>query len=233
MGIIATMKHLFTSMLASNPIDNIFEMLKQVDKTVQQLIPLFEAWLNDQQSTVKENFKVIALYEHEADKTKQIIRDTLSSNLMIPLKRTELFELVSRLDSIADECEDIGALMTVRRTTVPEPLKEHFREFLDINITTFNATKNMLLKLDEVFTSGFTGKVEQSIFADCEFIGNLEWQADKKQYKLNQLMFEVCGEENPINTIMIYNITKQIGRIADNCEALAKRLHILLADGKK
>lgn len=219
-------------MLASNPINNIFEMLIQVDKTVQQLKPLFDAWLSGEQATVKENFKIIALYEHEADKIKQQIRDTLASNLMIPLKRTELLELISRLDSIADECEDIGALMTVRHTTVPEQLKEPFLEFLDINISAFIATKEMLNKLDEVVTSGFTGKVEHSIFADCDFIGNLEWQADKKQYKLNQLMFEVCGEENPLNTIMIYNITKQTGRIADYCEALAKRLHSLLADGK-
>lgn len=227
------MKHLFTSMLASNPINIIFEMLEQVDLTVQHLIPLFDAWLSGDQAVVKENFKIIAHLEHEADKVKQRIRDQLATNLMIPLKRNDLLELISRLDSIADECEDIGALMTVRHTIVPEPMIIPFREFLTINLDAFNATKEMLSKLDEVVTSGFTGKVEQSIFQDCDIIGNLEWQADKKQYKLNQLMFEVCGEETPVNTLMLYNITKQTGGIADYCESLAKRLHSLLSEGKK
>ena len=52
--------------------------------------------------------------EHEADLTKNDIRNHFPKSLFLPIDRAHFLEILSVQDSIADKAEDIGILLTLR-----------------------------------------------------------------------------------------------------------------------
>ena len=58
----------------------------------------------------------ISKQEARADNTKNELRNHLPGGLFMPISKTALLEILSLQDDIADDCEDIGILLTLKGT---------------------------------------------------------------------------------------------------------------------
>ena len=75
----------------------------------------------------------ISEYEHSADITKNEIRNNLPRGLFLAINRTDLLEILSLQDSIADKAEDLGIIMTLKELEPIKELNKDLKKFLHKN----------------------------------------------------------------------------------------------------
>ena len=90
-----------TNLFGRSPIRPLQEHMAKVYACVQQLKPLFDAVIINDQSTVAEARKKIAKLENEADELKWELRHHLPTGLFMPVDRRDLLDVLMMQDKIA------------------------------------------------------------------------------------------------------------------------------------
>ncbi len=72
----------------------------------------------------------IADLENQADALKKEFRLNLPKSLFLPVSRTDLLELVSVQDKVANKAKDIAGLMLGRQMTIPAPIADAMNTYL-------------------------------------------------------------------------------------------------------
>ncbi|MQY60702.1 DUF47 family protein, partial [bacterium] len=105
-------------------------MLK-VKACVDLVRPLMDAFIKGEQEKVKDVARKIFKAEHDADMVKKEIRSRLPKSILLPVARGDILRFLKEQDNIADSAEDLAALLILRKTTVPEELREELKNFVD------------------------------------------------------------------------------------------------------
>jgi uncharacterized protein len=219
----------FYKVLRRSPFEPLKDLISKIAVCVSHLDPMLTAWFAEDFAAVKENFKAITVAEHEADLIKHEIRDHMPRSLLLPIDRMHFLEITSTADKIADRCEDIGYMLTIRHTILHDDLKPYFRELLVKCEECYAQMVEAVSHLDQLLDAGFSGPGADEVMALLNQVGQLEWETDKIKYKLAQHLFELESEINPVDLIMIHNLALQLGQFADSVEAFAKQLRRTLA----
>ena len=124
------MNGLIQSIFAKSPLKPIVKHIKKVHECSEHLVPFFKAVCEDNwDAALKEQQQIKAL-ENEADEIKRKIRIKLPSGLFMPIERTDLLELVSLQDTIANDSKDIAGIVLGRQLKFPSDLQEQFFQYL-------------------------------------------------------------------------------------------------------
>jgi len=108
-----------TNLFGRSPIKPLQEHMAKVYACVQQLKPLFDAVIANDQDTVAEARIKIAKLENEADELKWELRHHLPTGLFMPVDRRDLLEVLMMQDKIANQAKDIAGLIVGRHMTLP------------------------------------------------------------------------------------------------------------------
>lgn len=219
----------FFKVLRRSPFEPLKELISKIAVCVSHLDPMLTAWFAQDFAGVKEHFKAITVAEHEADLIKHEIRDHMPRTVLLPIDRMHFLEITSTADKIADRCEDIGYMLTIRNTILHDDLKPHFRELLAKCEECYAKMVEAVSHLDQLLDAGFSGPAAEEVMALINQVGHLEWETDKIKYKLAQHLFELEGEINAVDLLMIHNLSLQLGQFADSVEAFSKQLRRTLA----
>ena len=95
--------------------------------------------------------------EHSADQLKDDIRNQIVRRFFLPIDRGQFLEILAVQDSLADSAEDVTALLTFRKLSIPAEFLDDFREFCQCNCKAFYQAQQIVEQLDELFESGFGG----------------------------------------------------------------------------
>ena len=219
----------FFKVLRRSPFEPLKELTNKIAVCVSHLDPMLTAWFNQDFSSVKEHFKAITVAEHEADLIKHEIRDNMPRSILMPIDRVHFLEITSTADKIADRCEDIGYMLTIRNTVLHDALKPGFRELLGKCEACYAKMTEAVSHLDQLLDAGFSGPGADEVLLLINEVGQLEWETDKIKYKLAQHMFELENEIGPVDLLMIHDLAQQLGQFADGVEAFSKQLRRTLA----
>src|ERR1700674_4295022 len=96
--------------------------MQKVALCMKKLSAIFESLHKMDADKIEKLVADLSQLEHEADLTKNDIRNHLPKSLFLPIDRAHFLEILSIQDSIADKAEDIGLLLTMK------PL-EGFKDF--------------------------------------------------------------------------------------------------------
>jgi uncharacterized protein len=205
-----------------------FPMLKdhmaKVKLCLDQVRPMMEAFTDYEGTREKEFARQIMRLEHEVDTIKNNIRDHLPKSIFLPVDRRDLLALLSAQDEIADVCEDLAVLVTLRVTKVHPGIKKELFEYLDKSLEAAYLGVSVIEELDAMLETSFGGKEAEKVIRMIDQVSYLEWEADKIQYKLAQRLFELENEMSPVDIMLWFEIFKVIGNIANSAEKMAKRL---------
>ena len=86
---------------------------------------------------------------------KLALRMDLRKSIFMPVDRSDLLELLTSQDLVADESEIIANLVTGRKIRLPEKSRAAFDAFLAGVVSTVDLARNAVMELDEVFEVGF------------------------------------------------------------------------------
>lgn len=179
----------FLNLFGRSPFAPLQAHMNNVADCVHQLPELFEALEKEDYALVEKIGARISDYEHQADVTKNDLRNHLPKRIFLPIDRQNLLEILTLQDRIADKCEDIAVLVNLKPLLILESFKLDFKEFLLKNIETFNEVQKIIRELHELLETSFGGLEAGKVKNMVESVAFKEHEADILQRKLLRNFF--------------------------------------------
>jgi len=219
----------FLNMFGRSPIRPLEEHMAKVHACVKELGPFFEVVLQQKWSDVALIQQDIVRLENEADDLKRDLRLHLPKGLFLPVSRSDLLELLTVQDRLANKAKDIAGIVFGRRMIFPEAIAEQFTDFLKRCIEASKQADKAIHELDELLETGFSGSEIKLVEGMIVKLSRIERDTDDKQIRLRQIMFDLESTLPPVNVIFLYKIIEWTGELADRAREVGDRLQILLA----
>lgn len=202
--------------------------MSKVAECVQQVEELFVALRTGDHERIQQLSQTISNAEQAADLAKDDIRNNLPKGVFLPVDKSTLLEILAIQDSIADRCEDIGVLLTLKKLKVKVPFKEDFEAFLQKNIETFGVARNIIQEVDELLATSFGGLEAQKVKTMVDEVAFKEHEADLLQRKLLKKLFSF-EDDMPYGTFILWSkIFEAVGNLANLSEKLGHRVRTML-----
>lgn len=217
------------NMFGPSPIRPIEQHMRKVYHCAKQLHPFFEAVLAQDWVQALELQEKIASIEKEADGIKRDLRLHLPTGLFLPVARTDLLELLSAQDRIANKAEDIAGLIVSRRMVLPDALSPLFMPFLSRCLDAAKQACQAINELDELLESGFRGSELRIVEEMILTLDKIEHDCDGQLAFIRHKIFELEQELSALEVIFLYKLVQWIGELADHAQTVGGRLQILIA----
>ena len=221
--------HILGNLFGRSPIGPIQEHMQVANSAAQLLPDLLRATAADDWVRAKELHKEISRAERAADKLKRSVRRHLPKSLFLPVPRSDLLDLVSIQDSVANTARDIAVLIIGRNMRFPEQLREGVLEFTEACAATSQHALVAIQELDELLEVGFTGREVKRVEAMLKELDRMERRTDKLAVNLRAGLFRLESELPPVDVMFYYRVMSLIGNLADEAETVGDRLQILMA----
>lgn len=202
--------------------------MNKVSECVHHLKSLFEAVKRKDYDAVVIIAEEISEQEHEADLTKNDIRNHLPRSLFLPIDRGYLLEVLSLQDKIADHAEDVAVLTTLKQLDMLDDFKDIFEEFLNKNIEAFDHAKLIIKEMHELLESSFGGAEAQKVRGMVDEVAFREHEADLIQRKLLKIFFKAEDQMSYSTFHLWQKIFEMIASISNLSEKLANRVRLML-----
>lgn len=217
------------AMFAQSPIRPIQKHMGKALDCAQELLPFFDALLKEDWEEAAKHQKNISDKEREADILKKDLRLHLPKGVFLPVPRTDILELLTIQDEVANIAEDISGIMLGRRMNIPAPLIEPFKDLLVRTVDATQQANAAINELDELLETGFRGREAQLVEEMIHQLDGIESETDSLQIDLRYALFQLEKELPAVDVIFLYNIIEHIGALADQAQQVGERLLLLLA----
>lgn len=212
-----------------SPVEPLQRHFSKVHKCARKLPKFIKAtFANDwvRAETLREE---IVLLEHAADDRKRDLRLNLPGSLFMPVNRTDVLEMVSMQDRIANRVKDISGLIIGRRLLMPETIQDSYLTFLKRNIDAVQQARNSVLELDDLFRSGFRGAEASLVMQMTDELSDIEDDSDALQIKLRAQLFAIEQALPPVDVMFLYKIIDLTGDLGNIAQRVGSRLHLMIA----
>lgn len=219
----------FLNLFGRSPIGPMQKHIAKAHECAAQLIPFVEAVFANDWGLAEQVQQRVAQLEHEADKLKKDVRIHLPKSLFLPVPRSDLLELLSVQDKVANRAKDIAGLMLGRRMGIPQPLQPAFMAFVQRSVDAAAQALKAMNELDELLETGFAGRevtLVENLIVELE---DIERDTDMMQIALRAELFKLERDMPPVDVIFLYQIIEWIGDVADRAERVGNRLELLMA----
>lgn len=202
--------------------------MKKVALCMERLSDIFKAFSKMDMEKIEKLVADLSRMEHEADLTKNDIRNHLPKSIFLPIDRAHFLEILSVQDSIADKAEEVGILLTLR------PL-DNFRNFTEDMVAFFKKTelvfldaKHIIEEIDELLESSFGGIEAEKVKEMVEQTANKEHEADKMRRELMKQLFTHGDALETPAFFLWMRLIEEVGAISHLSERLANRIRMIL-----
>jgi uncharacterized protein len=200
----------------------------KVASCVQEIIPLFDALEKKDYSLVEEISVKISKMEHDADLTKNDIRNHLPTGLFLPIARASLLEILTLQDNIADKSEDVAVLLTLKEIDLKPSFAAEFKEFMSKNLETFHVGHQIIQELGELLETSFGGSEADKVRKMVDKVAFKEHEADLIQRQLLKKLFGESEKMHSSEFFLWMKVIQELAGISNISEKLANRVGMTL-----
>jgi len=219
----------FVSLFGRSPIGPMQEHIAKAYECAANLVPFFEAVIAEDWVRVEQVQQEMVRLEKEADKLKRDVRVHLPKSLFLPVPRSDLLELLSVQDKVANRAKDIAGLMLGRQMSIPEPLQPIIRTYVQRTVEACEQALKAMNELDEILETGFGNREVRRVTEMIEVLEDIEHDTDRMQIEVRRTLFKIEKTLHPVDVMFMYTIIEWIGDVADRAERVGNRLEQLLA----
>jgi len=202
--------------------------MKKVTSCVEKLTGLIENLSKIEMGKIEKSVGELSSLEHEADLTKNDIRNHLPKSLFMPIDRAHFLDILSLQDSIADKTEDIGNLLMLRPLEEFKDFKTSLRAYYEKNIEVFWNARQIIAEIDDLLESSFGG-------IEAEKVKSMVEQTAFKEHEANlmkqSLMRQLFTNDNTLSSPSFYlwlKLIEEISSLSKLSEKLANRIRMIL-----
>lgn len=202
--------------------------MNKVATCIEKLTKIFEFLLKTDGEKIERLVAELSDLEHEADLTKNDIRNHLPKSIFLPIDRSHFLEILSIQDSIADKAEDIGILLSLRPLELFKNFGTDLLALYKKNVEVFWDAKQIIAEIDELLESSFGGIEAEKVKAMVEQTAFKEHEADRMQrYLLKQLFMQ--GDQLSVPSFYLWvRLIEEMGGLSQLSEKLANRIRMIL-----
>lgn len=219
----------FMQMFAKSPVKPMQQHIEKAHACAMTLEPFFQAVLQNDWDTAEKYQQQISSLEQDADRMKRDLRAHLPKSLFMPVARTDLLELLSMQDRIANTAKDIAGIMVGRKMQVPGVISNLMSDYVSASVAVSAQAVKALQELDELVATGFRGREADTVGGMIAELDELEHTADDFEREIRHALFAVEKDLPPIDVMFLYKIIDWIGDLADRAQQVGSRLQLLLA----
>ena len=211
-------------LFGSSPFAQIQLHMKQVGRCIEKMTEALEAMQRGEFDKLEGLAAEVSHREHAADQIKQDIRNRLVKRFFMPVDRSDVLDIVSMQDSLADTAEDLCVVMTMKQVPILDECREDFSELIRHNLEAFSVVSQIVLQLDELIESGFGGPEGEKIRSMAQDVAFAEHQADMVQASLLKKLYANDTQFTVGEFHLWMRITRILSRISNISENLANRI---------
>ena len=215
-------------LFAKSPFAPLQKHMQDVNECVKKVKEIFEALEENDSKSVSRISGEISKLEAIADTTKNELRNHLPGGLFMPVSKAALLEILSLQDDIADDCEDIGILLTLKNLTLKDIFKDDFKNFLNKNFETYELVKEIIDEFDNLLETSFTGREAEKVRSMVSNVALKEHETDLTQRKLLKNIFSNEDQFTHAEFQLWLLILREIRTLSNTSEKLAHRIRNLL-----
>ena len=215
-------------LFAKSPFAPLQKHMQDVNECVKKVKEIFEALEENDSKSVARISGEISKLEAIADTTKNELRNHLPGGLFMPVSKAALLEILSLQDDIADDCEDIGILLTLKDLTLKDIFKDDFKSFLNKNFETYELIKEIIDEFDNLLETSFTGREAEKVRSMVSNVALKEHETDLTQRKLLKNIFSKEDQFTHAEFQLWLLILREIRTLSNTSEKLAHRIRNLL-----
>ncbi|AQZ35437.1 hypothetical protein SAMN03159511_1815 [Pseudomonas sp. NFACC19-2] len=219
----------FVSLFGRSPIGPMQQHIAKAHECAANLVPFFEAIMAEDWVKVEQVQQEMSRLEHEADKLKKSVRLHLPKSLFLPVPRSDLLELLSVQDKVANRAKDIAGLMLGRQMAIPQALQPLMRTYVQRSVDASAQALKAMNELDELLETGFAGREAVLVETLIEELGSIENDTDRLQIEVRRNLFKLEKDLPPVDVMFLYQIIDWVGDVADRAQRVGNRLEQLLA----
>ena len=219
----------FGNLFGKSPFLPIQQHMAKAHSCAETLITFIQATLDNDWDKAAEQQRQISVLENEADDMKRSVRVNLPKSLFLPVPRSDLLDMLSMQDKIANCAKDIAGLMLGRKINLPEIIADDMLEYVKDSVAASAQALKAINELDELLETGFSGREVNVVESMIEELDRLENHTDKLQVAIRSALFSVEHELPPVEVMFLYKIIDRIGDLADRAQQVGSRLEVLIA----
>ncbi|SHI22927.1 TIGR00153 family protein [Ferrimonas marina] len=219
----------FLSVFAKSPIKPLEQHIDTISAAAEKLVPFFDAVLAADWETARTLQQEISQLEKDADTLKREIRMGLPSGIFMPVARTDLLEIVTHQDKIANKAKDIAGRVIGREMLIPSQLQETFTPYVQRCVDAVYQARKAIHEMDDLVETGFRGREVVLVEEMLHQLDAIEDDTDAMQVQLRRQLFEIEKDLNPVDVMFLYKILEWTGDLADLAERVGARLELTLA----
>lgn len=221
------MRNIF-NLFGKSPFAPLQSHMEKVSTCVHLLPSLFEALKVSDHARAEIIANEISFKEHEADITKNDIRNHLPKSLFLALDRGSLLDILAMQDSIADRAEDVAVLTSLKAIQLLPAFQASFDIFLQKNLECFDGARAIIQELHELLESSFGGIEADKVRTMVEAVAFREHEADVLQRTLLKDLFAAEKELTLSSFHLWQRIIENLSDVSNISEKLAYRIRMTL-----
>jgi len=223
------MKSAVTDLFGKSPIKPLQEHMTLVVACSDELTNFVAAAVADDWEGAEASYNNICKMENQADDLKRDFRLNLPSSLFLAIPRTDLLEMITLQDKIANVSRDIAGTMLGRQMQIPASIQEDFIEFVSSSQTVANQALAAINELDELLESGFKGKEISIITEIINQLDSKESLSDKAERSIRKKLLAIEEDMPAIKAIFLYQIIDKIGDLSNRAQRVGGRMQLFMA----
>ncbi|BBE31604.1 hypothetical protein OSSY52_17450 [Tepiditoga spiralis] len=209
-----------------NPINELIEHAKLVEKASDYLPELFKKYFNNED--ISSLVKIIDNLEDDADDIKKNIRQNLKKGYMYRFERVEILEFVSLQDKIIDDIEDIAKMMELNYVEIDDKIKKDIFEIVDEVENMLDLFKRSVKYLLNILESDFSKRTVSVEKTDIQELKWYEKDIDNKIYPFGKWLYAQKNTMNAVDIFFLRNLILKLSQIADVSQNVSDRIQILI-----
>lgn len=218
-----------SNLFGRSPIKPMQEHMAVAVQAAGHLVGFFEAVTDNNWQLASDIQQQIVGFEHEADEIKKQLRLNLPKSLFLPVPRSDLLELLTMQDRIANRAKDIAGIILGRRMSIPENMKEQMNEFVTASVAAADQALTAINELEGLLETGFSARELLVVEHMIKELDVLEQKADYLEIGVRTSLFALEAQLPPVDVMFLYNIIDWVGDIANRAHDVGGRLQLLLA----
>jgi uncharacterized protein len=216
-------------MFAKSPLKALQTHIDTVHSATELLTPFFKAVCEENWQEAAKIRQQISTLEKKADEIKRDVRMNLPRGLFLPVERTDILELITQQDKIANKAKDISGRYIGREMTIPPQIQDIFLSYVSRNIDATAQAAKAINEFDELLETGFRGREVTLVEKMITELDAIEDDTDGMQIAVRLELKKLEDDLNPIDVMVTYRMIEWIGELADLAERVGSRLELMLA----
>jgi len=217
------------NLFGHSPIKPLQEHMGIVHRTVETLLLFLNAVVDSDGESAGKYREQVADLEREADAIKKSLRLHLPKSIFMPVARTDVLELLTAQDAIANKARDVAGLIFGRKMQFPKEISDQVLQLFKRSVDASLQAQKAIQELGEVFEAGFRGNEVSVIQGMIKELDAIEQDTDKIQIEIRNTLFTIEKKLPPIDVMFFYKIIEWGGELADRAHRVGGRLLMLLA----